>query len=249
MSFTPIKTNRVFRDVLVQLKESILTGRFRAGDKLPSERELTQELQVSRAVIREAILALELSGFVVMRQGPAGGAFVTELTFDKVGNAFLDLFLTGKLSMAEVAQVRIHVEPEVARLAAVNLKPPYRALLHRALENETPPFLSFEDRIDKLTEVHRLLAEICGNYFFEAIVSSMMKLTREVVLKVERDPDTSAHGPGEHIRIVDAVLKGDGESAAREMLHHLRGFAERLTEMEKIYRRSFLLEEETVGKN
>ena len=121
--FKPIKTSRVSEDVLLQLKEAILLGAYKSGDKLPSERELTLQFQVSRGVVREAVRALELSGFVEMRQGPAGGAFVTDLSFNQVGNAFLDLFLANKVSMAEVAEVRTHVEPKVARLAAIHMTP------------------------------------------------------------------------------------------------------------------------------
>ena len=65
-NFKPIKTSRVFEDVLIQLKEAILLGVYKSGDKLPSERELTLEFQVSRGVIREAIRALELSGIEAM---------------------------------------------------------------------------------------------------------------------------------------------------------------------------------------
>ena len=91
--FKSVRQSRVSEAVLAQLKEAILLGHFKSGEKLPSERELTQEFQVSRGVIREAIRALEITGFVVLRQGPTGGAFVTNLSFDHVGNAFLDLFL------------------------------------------------------------------------------------------------------------------------------------------------------------
>jgi len=58
--FKPIRQIRVSEEVLSQLKESILLGKFKSGEKLPSERELTEEFQVSRGVIREAIRALEL---------------------------------------------------------------------------------------------------------------------------------------------------------------------------------------------
>jgi DNA-binding FadR family transcriptional regulator len=94
-----------FEDVLLQLKESILSGRFKSGEKLPSKRELSLEFQVSRGVIRDAIRALELRGFVGIRQGPAGGAYVTDLSFNQVENAFLDLFKTSKRSMKDVAPV------------------------------------------------------------------------------------------------------------------------------------------------
>ncbi|MBW1780053.1 MAG: FadR family transcriptional regulator [Deltaproteobacteria bacterium] len=238
--FKPIKTARIFEDVLLQLKEAILLGRFKSGDKLPSERELTLEFQVSRGVIREAIRALELSGFVVIRQGPAGGAFVTELTFNQVGNAFLDLFLSDKLSMREIAQVRLHVEPEVARLAALHITPSYSQVLRKAEEDESLPYDSYAQRIARFTEVHRILAKICGNHFFEAIVTSMLRLTAEVVLAVDPDHE-SLHGPGEHHTIVTAVIGSDAEGASSAMTRHLKRFSESLIGMEKIYRQRFSL--------
>lgn len=240
-NFKPIKTSRVFEDVLIQLKEAILLGIYKSGDKLPSERELTFQFQVSRGVIREAIRALELSGFVAMRQGPAGGAFVTDLSFNQVGNAFLDLFLANKLSMAEVAQVRSHTEPKVAELAAQNITPAYAKLLETAEEQEFVTPKSYEERIAKLTEVHHLLAQICGNHFFEAIVKSMLKLTKEVVLEVEPDHE-ALHNPGEHHSIIKAVIAGDGEAASREMEQHLKRLSESLIGMEKIYRQRLFVE-------
>ena len=242
-NFKPIKTSRVFEDVLIQLKEAILLGAYQSGNKLPSERELTLQFQVSRGVIREAIRALELSGFVVMRQGPAGGAFVTDLSFNQVGNAFLDLFLTNKVSMAEVAQVRSHVEPKVAQLASLHITPEYQKHLEDAEAEEFITPRSYAERIVRLTEVHHVLAQICGNHFFEAIVRSMLKLTAEVVLAVADEPDHEAlHNPGEHRAIIDAVIKGDGEAASREMRQHLKRFSDSLIAMEKIYREKFSLE-------
>lgn len=239
--FKPIKTSRVFEDVLIQLKEAILGGVYRSGDKLPSERELTQQFQVSRGVVREAVRALELSGFVVMRQGPAGGAFVTDLSFHQVGNAFLDLFLANKVSMAEVAEVRSHVEPKVAQLAAGRMTPEYERLLREVEAEEFVIPASYKERIARLTEVHRVLAQICGNHFFEAIVRSMLKLTAEVVLAVEPDHE-ALHGPGEHRAIVEAVIRGDGDAASLEMQQHLRRFSDSLIRMEKLYRDRFSLE-------
>jgi DNA-binding FadR family transcriptional regulator len=69
------------------------------GDKLPSERDLVKEFQVSRAAIGEALRTLENSGFVATRQGVNDGMYVTELTFDHICNAFLDLFLADKISV------------------------------------------------------------------------------------------------------------------------------------------------------
>ena len=236
--FKPVKTNRIFEDVLVQVKDAILSGRFKPGEKLPSERELGLEFQVSRGVIREAIRALELRGFVCIRQGPAGGAFVTDLTFNQVGNAFLDLFKTNKLSMKDIAQVRLHVEPEVARLAALNFNPSHMDVLLKVEQDEHVDYASDADRIDRLTRMHKALARMCGNPFFEVIVRSMLMLTAEVALTVASDHDL-LHGPGEHQAVIHAVISGNGDGAAREMAQHLQQFSQNLIEMEKTYRQRY----------
>ena len=60
-----------------------------SGEKLPTERELAGQFQVSRVAIREALRKLEHAGFMVTRQGATGGAYVTDLTFEYLVNAFL----------------------------------------------------------------------------------------------------------------------------------------------------------------
>jgi GntR family transcriptional repressor for pyruvate dehydrogenase complex len=233
--FKPLKQTRISEEVLRQLKEAILVGQFKSEGKLPSERELTEQFQVSRGVIREAIRALEITGFVTTRQGNTGGAFVTELSFNHVGNAFLDLFLADKVSIPEMAQVRRIIEPQVARLAAVNIAAEGEKALTTAQKAEFIAPESHSERITVIQRVHLVLAEICGNRFLEAIVKSMLRLTREVVEAVEPD-HLKLHAPGEHRHIIEAVINGNGTAAAEAMAEHLEDFSDRLFQMEKVYR-------------
>jgi DNA-binding FadR family transcriptional regulator len=233
--FKPIKQFRVSEEVLSQLKESILLGKFKSGEKLPSERELTEEFQVSRGVIREAIRILEITGFVALRQGPTGGAFVTDLSFDHVGNAFLDLFLANKVSIPELADVRLYVEPEVARLAALNATKEDKKRLEEAQQGEFFSVATTAARITQFQRVHHIIAESCQNHFYEAICKSMLRLTFEVVEAV--DPDHEAlHMPGEHKHIIDAVVSANAEAARTAMKIHMEKFRKSLLEMETAYR-------------
>ncbi|MGD9132048.1 MAG: GntR family transcriptional regulator [Desulfobacterales bacterium] len=238
--FKPIRQFRISEEVLSQLKESILLGKFKSGEKLPSERELTEEFQVSRGVIREAIRILEITGFVTLRQGPTGGAFVTDLSFDHVGNAFLDLFLANKVSIPELANVRFFVEPEVARLAALNATEEDRKRLTEAQEGEFLSVSTTTARIIQFQRVHHVIAESCQNHFYEAISKSMLRLTFEVVEAV--DPDHEAlHMPGEHKHIIDAVISANAEAARAAMQTHMEKFCKNLLEMETVYRRRALM--------
>jgi DNA-binding FadR family transcriptional regulator len=233
--FRPVRQLRVSEEIISQLKESILLGHFKPGDKLPAERYLAEEFKVSRVAIREALRSLENSGFIITRQGATGGAYVTELTFEYLANAFLDLFLADKISIPELHRVRLVIEPEIARLAALAITPEYGRRLKEALEAEDAPPTSLSEDIKVKTAVHYILAEMCGNRFFEAIVRSSMKLTHTLIQMVNPDPYTM-HPAGMHRPVVDAVLAGDAKAAAIEMGKHTVEFGETLIKMEKVYR-------------
>ncbi len=232
----PIRQQRVSDLVFDRLKEAILLGEFKPGQRLPSERDLIEQLQCSRMSIREAIRALELSGFLTVRQGVAGGVFVTELSFERLGGAFLDLFLANKLSIPELHNVRMLIEPEIARLAAQKINNNGIEKLKKALDDEQEPFTTLQKDIDVRTKIHYILAELCGNRFLEAILRSLMKLNKEIILAVKPEAFV-VHPPGSHNAIVNAVISHDEDSARQAMLEHTAQFGENLLKMENDYRR------------
>lgn len=234
-TFKPIKQLRVSEEVAKQLKQSILLGNFNTGDKLPAERDLAEEFQVSRVAIREALRKLENSGFIVTRQGATGGAYVIDLTFEYTVSAFLDLFLADKISIPELRQVRLIIEPEVARLAASNITPEYAQRLRHSLEVEEFPISSLSEDMERKQKVHVILAEMSGNRILEALVRSLMGLTRRAVEAAEADP-RFMHPSGMHRPIVEAVFTGNAKAAAAAMKKHSIEFGENLIKMEKAYR-------------
>lgn len=238
--FKPIKKSRVSEEVAQQLKQSIILGHFKEGDKLPSERDLAEEFQVSRVAIHEALRSLENSGFIVTRQGPSGGSYVTELTFECSVNAFRDLYIAEKISIPEVHHVRRVVEAEVARLAALNITPEYAQRLRDSLEAEELPVDSLLNDMARKMAVHFILAEMSGNRFLEALERSLMGLIRIAVETFALESGESnvfnLHPAGMHRPIVDAVIAGDAEAAAAAAKEHAIKYGENLSIMEKIYR-------------
>jgi DNA-binding FadR family transcriptional regulator len=234
-SFKPVKQSRVSDEVAEQLKRSILLGYFKAGDKLPSERDLADQFKVSRIAIRESLRALENKGFITTRQGVTGGTFVTELTFEHLSNAFVDLFLSEKISIPDLVQMRVLLEPEIARLAALHKDQESAVHLKEALEREDLPVRNFAEDFEIKTMVHHILAEMCGNRFFEALERSLMVLTRQAIQAVE--PETPfLHPAGMHHQVVEAVLAGDPDLAGEAMKKHAMEFGESLINMEKTFR-------------
>jgi DNA-binding FadR family transcriptional regulator len=217
-NFKPFKQRRVSEGISEQIKQSILLGHFKPEDKLPPERELAEQFQVSRVAIREALRILELSGFIVTRQGTTGGAFVTDLSFDHLIGAFLDLFKAGKISIPDMNHVRILVEPEVARLAAQRVSPEYATRLRKHVNSP---------------ELHFILAKMCGNSFFEAIVTSTMRLTKQFV---EATGVEYHHPESSHELIVDAVINGDADGAFNAMQKHAIENGNVLSDIQEQYR-------------
>ena len=217
-SFKPIKPLRISEEVAQQLKESIMFGHFKPGERLPAERELSEQFQVSRAATREALRVLENAGFIVTRQGASGGAFVTSLSFERIASGFLDLFMAEKISISEINHVRVLVEPEVARLSAQRVTPDYAQRLRSAVLS---------------TDFHFILAEMCGNRFLEGLVRSTIDLTLKIieVANVAYDHPTDEHGP-----IMDAVLAGNSEAAREAMKKHAVTNGESLMKTERLFR-------------
>ncbi len=233
--FKPVKQNRISVEVLSQLKGAILSGRFKAGERMPSERELTEQFQVSRVVVREAIRELEITGFVKILQGPNGGAYVTDLSFDHLSNAFLDLFLANKLSVDELIHTRILIECELATLAVIHARPESLSRLEEALMIEESASPSQPKLISDRLMVHYLLAEMSGNRVLQAVASGLYDLTREVLLVV-KPVKTVIHRHEEHVALVRAVCSRNPKAAAAAMKRHLESLGRELANLEGVYR-------------
>src|SRR5256885_1720064 len=74
--FTPVRTRRTFEEAAEQIAEKVRAGELRAGDKLPGERALAAQMEISRPTLREAIAVLVEAGRPALRPGPRGGGFV-----------------------------------------------------------------------------------------------------------------------------------------------------------------------------
>ncbi|WP_088212428.1 FadR/GntR family transcriptional regulator [Shewanella sp. Shew256] len=233
-TFKPVKQLRASTEVGQQLKEAIFDGRYKAGDKLPSERELIDLFMVSRTVVREAVKILEASGLVEIRQGAMGGAFVKQIGYERLSDACRDLLTMGKMSLPEIVQVRMLLEPQVARLAAKNCTAEQAAKLQDANQHENDT-LEYPTTVFLRSQVHFVLAEICGNRCLEAISKSLLLLLRQNTLTF-KPPTDEIHPAGLHDKLVQAVVDGDEDRAEAEMRAHLEDFCERVAEVERKYK-------------
>lgn len=232
--FQDISKVPISKVVMLHIKNAILTGQLKFEEKIPAERELAAGFNVSRNMVREAIRALEMAGYLEIRQGPKGGAFVREFTPDRLSEGFLDFYLARKLTIKEMNDVRLFIEPEVARLAAENSDSGLASQLQKAVENE---YMAgpIDERFTCLTDFHLVLAAMCGNFFYEIIINVLVAITKEIVVAGYREGDVVVHGLEQHNHILKAVLDGEPDKAEKAMRDHLTEFSNSLIDTEKKY--------------
>jgi len=213
-----IRKTRVYQDIVTQFKDLIADGKLRPGDQLPSERELSETFQVSRASVREAIRTLESMGFLETRQGE--GTYIApsvETLLASVTSALdhrRDFFL-------QVFEARKTLEPAIAALAAERATPELVEQLETILTEQARQVAEGETGVDADTRFHAALAEAAENRVLlrlnEAIMDSLRE-TRERSLQTDGRPARSLAG---HRQILAAIREQDPESARKAMLHHL----------------------------
>src|SRR5713226_9898171 len=97
--FDSIKTRRLSDEIVRQIKEAMFTGKLRAGDKLPTERELAERFETSRASVREALRSLEHEGLIRIKKGAVGGIFIADVDHRPVAKSFQTLLRLRKVSI------------------------------------------------------------------------------------------------------------------------------------------------------
>lgn len=221
--FKPIKDVKVYQQVIEQIKGMIKSGDLQPGDRLPSERDLVEHLQVSRTSIREALSALQLIGLVESRHGE--GNFIRaglDLNFLEPLSV---LFLLDRTPAAEVLQFRLLLEVESARLAATEAGPEQIAKIGAAVEYLERCQQDEEQSIRWDKELHYAIAEASGNRLLYNVVISISDLVdlsiEDSRAKILMDPANRDTLHQQHKGVYAAIVAGKGDLAAQRMREHL----------------------------
>src|SRR5438046_9612667 len=104
MSIAPIKSTRIYQEIVRQVKAMIAEGRLKSGDQLPPERDLAEKFVVSRTSVREALRALESLGLIEIR--PGEGTFVREVSIDALVEPLALLLPSHREAIVELLDAR-----------------------------------------------------------------------------------------------------------------------------------------------
>jgi GntR family transcriptional regulator, transcriptional repressor for pyruvate dehydrogenase complex len=227
MNTPPFRPERVLRpreQVEHQMRNAILSGEFKVGDRLPSEADLAKAFGVSRSTVREALHALKTSGLISTSPGATGGSFVEGVDHhslaERFGEAVANVVQIGSLTYAEVADVRRMLEIPCARLAAQNRSPEHIRRLREVIRSEKTTTVSDPQVPGLNAEFHQILADATGNRMLAALVSALHRVTRPLAY-IDTSPELGRESVIQHMQIAAAIDAGDENAAIEAMESHL----------------------------
>ena len=216
MEFEPIKTDRLYVKVAAQISSLIESGQLDVGDRLPSERDLAEQLGVSRPTVREAMIALELSGIIEIRTG--AGIYVTEKQPE------LSLKDRG-IGPFEILESRQMIEVKACGLAAERITDQQIAQLKVALTEMKEEQQSENASEQADWKFHCIIAKATQNTAMLTIINWLWELRNQSTLSTSFLETIRKEGvhPAleEHQEILNALEKRDPAAAEIAMAKHI----------------------------
>lgn len=222
----PIKTKKIYEEIVDQVRQLIEDGYLNPGDRLPAERELVKSFQVSRSSIREALSALEMMGFLEVRTGE--GIFIKQIKAEPLIGTLFRALQPDRGTLIELLEVRKMVEVQAAVYAAQRASIKEINLLEQALEDMEKD-LDNSDSISEKTDLkfHYTVAAASNNtiiiHLMDVLAESLQYLIEASRWKLDQGKHTAEMLYSEHYGIYEAIKEKDQNKARKRMLKHLNG--------------------------
>jgi DNA-binding FadR family transcriptional regulator len=211
-----------------QLRDALVQGSLRPGDRLATEPEMAAEFGVSRATVREAIKLLRAHGMLQTQRGARGGHFVvspqTDVLAESVGQTYGLWFDAGDISVAEVDEARIVVERACVALAAERRTEEDLQRMREILDAAAQPSIKLVDFLDFEVRFHREIARCARNRLLELPMTAI-HIVRPRTNKLLRRHDRK-RVLDQHTALYRAIAAGDPAKAITALEHHV-SFLER----------------------
>jgi GntR family transcriptional repressor for pyruvate dehydrogenase complex len=226
--FDPPRYEPVSADVTRKLLDWLLSGGIEPGERIASERQLTEALGVGRSAVREAIKTLNALGLLEVRQG--SGTYLVGSSSGLLPRVIEWGLLLGERSAHDLMETRRLLEIEIAGLAAVRRDEEAIAGLRAALEKMRAAGDDIPAYADADVDFHLLLAKASGNQVLADLLGSIRSLLDVWARRVLEAAGETATSLKMHEPIVKAVTKGDAEAARTAMRRHMERAERRLRE-------------------
>jgi DNA-binding FadR family transcriptional regulator len=197
-----IVKSSISKQIAEQLRDAIVSGRFKIGDRLPTEDELAQRYGVSRPSVREALKRLAAQNLVRARRGPSGGNFVIQPSYEELAGSLSGaatlLVGMGALDIVEIIDARRILQGGCLEHAVKNATKAHIADIETALERQRIPEISDEAFCQADVDFHRAIVDSANNgmvrFVMYTVIEALIPVTNMIVTVVrERSDIISLH--------------------------------------------------------
>lgn len=208
-------------ELLVKIRDLINFKNLEPGDKLPSERMLSEKFEVSRGSVREAIQKLEFYG--LLKSMPQSGTFVENIGIIAMNGMIDDILRLEDPDFKSLVETRILLELKTARLASLRRTDEDLKDMKTALDAYANKVLKGEDAVQEDLLFHLAIAKASGNVTMNRI---MLMITPKIITNFEKYHVCNKNEPNigikEHQNIYDAIVEQDPQKAKAKMKEHFR---------------------------
>ena len=223
MDLEPVKSVRIYEDIVRQVRALIADGHLKSGDRLPPERDLAQRFRVSRTSVREALRSLQSRGLIEIRAGE--GAFVRDVSVEALVEPLALVILPYREAVGELFEARGLLEPAIAALAARRATREELAEMERILAEQAREVASGRTGMAQDSALHAAIAAAAHNRAIVRIVNALVDLLAQSREESLHTPGRPSRSHQDHRRILGAIRRRDEAGARRSMLDHLTAVA------------------------
>jgi len=215
-----VERQRVYDSIVDQIRRLITDGTWKPGQRLPSERELTETLSVGRTSVREALRILEAMGFIEIRAGD--GSYVKDsIVVPSRLHKLIDLVQGDEYSV-DLMEARELIESQIAFIAAESATPEDIADLEAIVDRQAASIESGSSTVEDNIEFHLRLTQATGNRVLVELQQIFFQLSHDNIVQLFRVPGRPEESLRQHRAIIQAVKEHCPADAHRLMLDHLR---------------------------
>ncbi|SHF24043.1 FCD domain-containing protein [Vibrio gazogenes] len=222
---------RLYQTIGLGLQKRITSGEFGLGDRLPPEREIAEELDVSRSVVREAIIMLELQGFVEVRKG--SGVYVIKLPDTLQEEQGPELNRSSDVGPFELLQARQVLESQIASFSALNVTKNEISRLRYYLDQERINLENNTEDYEYDRLFHLTIAEASQNSVLSDIIHDLWERRNDSPMWQQlhsriKSNTYRCQWLEDHERILLALQKRDPDGARQAMWQHIENVKQTL---------------------
>ncbi len=218
---TKSENSNIQKNIISKIKELINYKNLEPGDKLPSERMLSEKFEVSRSNIREAIQRLEFYG--LLKSIPQSGTFVANIGVIAMNGMIEDILRLDEPDFKSLVETRILLELKTVRLAAMRRTEQDLIMIENALNAYSDKVINGEDAVQEDLLFHLAIAKASGN---STMNTFMLIITPEIITNFQKhhvcDAGLSQRGIIDHQAIFDAIKAQDPQLAKQKMKDHFK---------------------------